>query len=407
MTNKKLPKIVSGFKESIVEVSKEESGRLIIRGLAVPFNKVSSNGVMYNKESLLETLAEWKRCPVMYNHMIEGDSLPIGKILDMSQKEDGLYYEVEIDKSEEKICNKIKNGYLNKVSIHILPRDVNMQSGYQEAIVGRPLEFSVVPVPGFMETDMEAYVENLKVKDKSKGDDKMVQTKKPTSSIKERQKKAIKEKISKIYKKKESLNAGLNQIKNLKEDFSKRFASKTDLKRVLSLMEEMADTEELNPDVSEDVENHENALKDAAEVLEIVINRLDRIEEMISKLSDESSDLDEETEDMEEETEEEDMEEETEEEEMTEEELDDEDDKEESMKKKAKVYAIKDNRYNTFEVYDMDDKYLGEYNSIEDIKKEYDLEEKIKNKNTKKENVNLSFVDLETSTYSTNVLHLN
>jgi hypothetical protein len=364
MTNKKLPKIVSGFKESIVEVSKEESGRLIIRGLAVPFNKVSSNGVMYNKESLLETLGEWKRCPVMYNHMIEGDSLPIGKILDMSQKEDGLYYEVEIDKSEEKICNKIKNGYLNKVSIHILPRDVNMQSGYQEAIVGRPLEFSVVPVPGFMETDMEAYVENLKVKDKSKGDDKMVQTKKPTSSIKERQKKAIKEKISKIYKKKESLNAGLNQIKNLKEDFSKRFASKTDLKRVLSLMEEMADTEELNPDVSEDVENHENALKDAAEVLEIVINRLDRIEEMISKLSDESTDLDEETEDMEEETEdmeEEDMEEETEEEEMTEEELDDEDDK----------------------------------------------EEKLKNKQTKKENVNLSFVDLETSTYSTNVLHLN
>jgi hypothetical protein len=374
MTNKKLPKIVSGFKESIVEVSKEENGRLIIRGLAVPFNKVSSNGVMYNRESLIETLSEWKRCPVMYNHMIEGDSLPIGKILDMSQKEDGLYYEVEIDKSEEKICNKIKNGYLNKVSIHILPRDVNMQSGYQEAIVGRPLEFSVVPVPGFMETDMEAYVENLKVKDKSKGDDKMVQTKKPTSSIKERQKKAIKERISKIYNKKESLNAGLNQIKNLKEDFSKRFASKTDLKRVLSLMEEMADTEELNPDVSEDVENHENALKDAAEVLEIVINRLDRIEEMISKLSDESSDLDEETEDMEEETEEEETEEEETEEETEEEEMTEE--TEEEM-------------------------------TEEELDDEDDKEEKIKNKNTKKENVKLSFVDLETNTYSTNLTHLN
>jgi hypothetical protein len=48
--------------------------------------------------------------------------------------------------------------------------------------------------------------------------------------------------------------------------------------------------------------------------------------------------------------------------------------------KKQKVYAIEDTRYNTFEVYDTNDKYLGEFNSIEDIKKEYDLEESIKPK---------------------------
>jgi hypothetical protein len=332
MKKLKLPVIVSGFSESIVEVAEEKSeGKLVIKGLAVPFGKVSSNGVLYNKESLIETLPMWKACPVMYNHQIEGDSLPIGKILNMTSNEDGLHYEVEIDSNETKICEKIKNGYLNKVSIHILPRDVSVRSGYQEAVVGRPLEFSVVPVPGFMETDMEAYVERLNLNVNKEGDKKMVTTIK--SSVKPKNFEKVKTLIkSKIEGKRESKELK-KEFFNLKRNVVKSFASKTDLKKVLSLVEEYIDKEK-GTDIIGEVDNHESALKDAAEVLEAVLNRLDRIEAKIMELSPQEPTTEEEV------VEEEVVEEEeiVEEEPITEEESTDdeeEDDKEEKIKKES------------------------------------------------------------------------
>lgn len=356
----KLPVIVSGFKESVVNVVEEnQNGKLIIRGLAVPFGKVSSNGVLYNRESLIETLEVWKDCPVMYNHQIEGDALPIGKILSMNAKDDGLHYEVEIDSEEKKICQKIRDGYLKKVSIHIMPKDVVVKSGYQEAMVMRPLEFSLVPIPGFMETDMEAYIERLKMDNKSEGDKQMAKIQTTTTALKTKpisstRKIALREKLdvlsekAKMEKDRQSL---ITEFKRLKESLTKTYASKTDVKNVLTLVEELIDKEE-ESDIVGEVNNHESALKDAAEVLEAVLNRLDRIEEKIEQLHSEEQEVvieemgdeedNEESQEQEAETEEpqqEDEESEVEDEEDTEEETEDED-KEEKVKCESKFESM-------------------------------------------------------------------
>lgn len=380
MGKEKLPVIVSGFKESVVQVEEKEN-QLIIRGLAVPFNKISSNGVMYNKESLIETLDLWEQCPVMYNHMIEGESLPIGKIISMTPRDTGLYYEVEIDKTEEKICNKIKNGYLKKVSIHILPKDITVRSGYQEAMVKRPLEFSVVPVPGFMETDMEAYMEKINTNsltedisqkekqdlntNKEMGDIGM--EKKPRTSIKEKikHKQSIKERIdNKIVKRKEMIEAERENIRKLKETFNKKYASRTDIKNILSLMEEII---EVKDDSNiEEIQDHESALKDAAEVLETVLNRLDRIEEMLSDIKEENENQD-------------------------------------SEEVEGEDYIDTNDIDNDSEVENDETNSEMETDEIEEDDKE--IEEKIKQ--PKRENVRLSFNDLESRDYSKNILKLN
>lgn len=273
MTNhKKLPVIVTGYQESIVNLTEQvhpegKEKKFYIEGLAIPFNTISSNGVLYTKESLIETAPLWIGLPIMYNHLIEGEALPVGKVVEMQpgilNNKEGMLYKAEIDPMEEKIVGKIQRGFLNKVSIHILPAEISGKEGYQEAVVGRPLELSIVPVPGFSETNMASYVEKLK--QENVGEEKMTETQikvEPT---------AVPEKDNKY----ESLNIEITKMKRAQ-------------KELLGIVEELVDNEE-DTGLIGNVAEQEASINDIVDVLGVLTNRLDRIEELLAKIADEET----------------------------------------------------------------------------------------------------------------------
>jgi hypothetical protein len=150
-----------------------------IRGLLMPKDEVSRNGVLYDWDSVKKKAKEFEGLTVNYNHIIDDDKKPIGKILKtwVKEKEDdegcaGLYYEAQID-DESEYASSIKKGYLNKVSLQVTAdaqkseEDENGER-YTRAFIGSPLEVSVVKVPGFNQTTMEvALAEAFRQKNKN------------------------------------------------------------------------------------------------------------------------------------------------------------------------------------------------------------------------------------------------
>lgn len=304
------PVIITGFKEGYVTLKESEhptgkEKKFYVEGLAIPFNTVSSNGVLYTKESLIESIPQWIDLPVMYNHLIEGNEYPVGKVVNMAvgniNGQEGLIYKAEIDSQETKLLNKVKNGYLNKVSIHILPSQIKKESEYQVATVDRPLELSIVPVPGFRETNMAAYMEKIQTIKNNIGDVNM-KTKKENSEtpqeeiIEEKQevhdeevkeeienKEELKEKIKQKIQEKLTMlkqeRKERSEILSLKEEQSKL---KSSLKNLVGIVEELIESDEENA-TEELVQEHEVNLNDIADILQTITNRLDRIEEMVSK----------------------------------------------------------------------------------------------------------------------------
>lgn len=270
--------IVSGFKESVVKLTEaEDEKKIYLEGLAIPFGAVSSNGVLYTKESLLSTLPQWENLPLMYNHLIEGEALPIGKVLYMKEGESdgvkGLIFKAELDPAEERIVHKVQKGFLNKVSIHILPDSVVSKDGYQEASVKRSLELSLVPVPGFMETNMKVYAEKFNLNEVTNMDTKS-------------------EKID--------IDALLGEFKEFKEALSKVDVSKTD-KEFLKVNQKLKKIEEsvssLNgfveeiiqempeeDDTKDVVKEHESTLEDVAMILKNLVDRMEVITSVVEDI---------------------------------------------------------------------------------------------------------------------------
>lgn len=138
--------------------------KYILRGLMLPFGKISRNNVLYNKESIIEHHKQLIGRPVMYNHKIEGDELPMGHyissyIVETADEEHplpGWYYEADIDPHETKIIRKLNRGDLRHTSIQLVGDRVEERMGddgaYSEAYVSDIIEASLVPAPGFLDT---------------------------------------------------------------------------------------------------------------------------------------------------------------------------------------------------------------------------------------------------------------
>ena len=138
--------------------------KYILRGLMLPFGKISRNNVLYNKESIIEHHKQLIGRPVMYNHKIEGDELPMGHyissyIVEKADEEHplpGWYYEADIDPHETKIIRKLNRGDLRHTSIQLVGDRVEERMGdegaYSEAYVSDIIEASLVPAPGFLDT---------------------------------------------------------------------------------------------------------------------------------------------------------------------------------------------------------------------------------------------------------------
>lgn len=157
------------FQESKDPQSGEKS--YILKGLMLPFNTISRNRVLYNKDSIGEKCDNLVGRPLMYNHQVDGrDDLPFGHFtqsvcLDGPQpgwekvyKQPGWYYEADIDPEEKNIIRKLKRGDLRHVSIQLIGDRVEEKyeketgNDYTEAWVGDIIEGSLVPAPGFLDT---------------------------------------------------------------------------------------------------------------------------------------------------------------------------------------------------------------------------------------------------------------
>jgi len=152
---------------SIHAESVGEKKRTRIQGLLLPRDKVSRNGVMYDWESIKQHYKELIGCPMMYNHVTDGlAARPVGKFTDSwikeyddNEGEAGWYYGADLNPNSI-YYEDITNGFVDKVSIQINARKVieemNTQGEqYQRAFIADILESSVVPVPGFKQTNIE------------------------------------------------------------------------------------------------------------------------------------------------------------------------------------------------------------------------------------------------------------
>lgn len=130
---------------------------LILTGLMLPFDVISRNNVLYNKESVVEKHKSLIGRPVMYNHKVDGEMLPKGHFVDSYVTEEGWMYKADIDPEEKDLIRKLERGDLRHVSIQLIGGKVEEKVNdenrtYTEAWVSDIIEGSIVPAPGFLDT---------------------------------------------------------------------------------------------------------------------------------------------------------------------------------------------------------------------------------------------------------------
>jgi phage head maturation protease len=130
----------------------KESDGLKIQGLALPFDKRSRNGVVYEKQSVKQAAESLVGCPLLFNHNEEN---PIGHIEDVEIKEDGLYYFGDLNE-EKKETDSLQRGDIPHVSIQATIKETMESETQGKVAVKEFLEMSAVTVPGFSSTDVEA-----------------------------------------------------------------------------------------------------------------------------------------------------------------------------------------------------------------------------------------------------------
>lgn len=146
-----MPEQVIITAESFNIEKKKEGEGFIIRGLALPFGKRSRNGLIYNRESCIATIEQWKGLPILFNH---DENKPVGHIIKAEAKEDGIYYVGDLDPQEEAIIRKVKRGDIPFVSIQaIVDRAGEDVEG--DVIVKEWLELSLCTIAGFPQTFIE------------------------------------------------------------------------------------------------------------------------------------------------------------------------------------------------------------------------------------------------------------
>lgn len=172
---------------------KEKYNKIIASGLLLPKDRISRNGVLYDWESAKATCDKIPGLPMMYNHQNEGMEKPVGHFIDAiclekrptsgkwvevwdkaaedlksSEGIPGVYYEADINPDSE-YANSVTRGDVRKVSIQIIPeKQVSETTSdgnkYTRAFIKDYVESSIVPSPGFMETNIAVMCESFNIK---------------------------------------------------------------------------------------------------------------------------------------------------------------------------------------------------------------------------------------------------
>lgn len=150
-----------------VEVTAEQTGNksdgVVVKGLALPFDAVSRNGVQYEKESVKEVAEQLKGRTMLFNHR---EDFATGHITDVSVTETGLFFEGNLNPNAEMpngvtVAEAVERGDISTVSIQafVEPMDepadedgVVDDMETQKVKVRDFLEISPVTIPGFQET---------------------------------------------------------------------------------------------------------------------------------------------------------------------------------------------------------------------------------------------------------------
>lgn len=143
------------FQENVNPQTGEK--KFIIEGIMLPFEKISRNGVLYNKRSVQSKCQNLVGRPLMYNHITEGDAKPLGHFVESWCDDKNWYYKADVDPQEKVYLNKLKRGDLRHVSIQLRPekaieRLTEDNKSFIEAYVDDVIEGSIVPTPGFLDT---------------------------------------------------------------------------------------------------------------------------------------------------------------------------------------------------------------------------------------------------------------
>jgi hypothetical protein len=127
--------------------------------MALPFGKESRNGVIYNRDRSVEISGSLVGKPFLFNH---NENHVLGHVTAAPVKEDGIYYEVDIDPSEDRFINKCRRKDITTVSIQgIIDKVINEN----EILLSEFIELSAAPLPGFKDTTittMEKFIADAK-----------------------------------------------------------------------------------------------------------------------------------------------------------------------------------------------------------------------------------------------------
>jgi len=137
----------------------ENSEGLKMQGLALPFEKRSRNGVIYEKESVKKAASTLEGCPVLFNH---NEDNSIGHITSTEIRDDGLYYEADLN-PELREVESLERGDIPHVSIQAMIEETEATDTRGEVAVTEFLEMSAVTIPGFPSTDVETGEETVMI----------------------------------------------------------------------------------------------------------------------------------------------------------------------------------------------------------------------------------------------------
>ena len=129
----------------------------------VPFGKISKNGVMYKKESVINTCKKLIGKPVLFNHKSD-EGLPRGEWISSEIKDDGLYgtakiYNTEYNKDLIEYLSHASNPNVSLKIIGDAVKKFDEATGkqYSIATITDWLEASIVNIPGFEEAKVLSF----------------------------------------------------------------------------------------------------------------------------------------------------------------------------------------------------------------------------------------------------------
>lgn len=132
--------------------------KICINARILPFNKISRNGILYNRQSAESTKDQIVGLNLHHNHITDGEKvLPRGEWVEVWIQDDGLYGKAEVYDTQynREYIEWLESSKNIKVSLQVNgnAKSKTNESGerYQEAFINSWKEISTVNIPGFID----------------------------------------------------------------------------------------------------------------------------------------------------------------------------------------------------------------------------------------------------------------